>query len=96
MDLECLLNPAVEREVFEEISEQEIFEAVQEAACGEDQGDEEQTEVFEAPPTRLEALQAAAVLSRFTASLNSPAARKLEDILAGFTSQITSVPSSIM
>ncbi|CDO69597.1 hypothetical protein BN946_scf184759.g37 [Trametes cinnabarina] len=96
MDLECLLNPAVEREVFEEISEQEIFEAVQEAACGEDQGDEEQTEVFEAPPTRLEALQAAAVLSRFTASLNSPAARKLEDILAGFTRQITSVPSSIM
>ncbi|CDO71465.1 hypothetical protein BN946_scf184909.g59 [Trametes cinnabarina] len=96
MDLASLLDPSVEREVFEEISEQEIFEAVQEAACGEDQGDEEQTEVFEAPPTRLEALQAAAVLSRFTASLNSPAARNLEDILAGFTRQITSVPSSIM
>ncbi|TFK91129.1 DDE-domain-containing protein [Polyporus arcularius HHB13444] len=87
MDLNSLLNPAVEAQVISEISEEDIFCAVQEQKETGDGagGDDEPVEVC---PTRSEVLQAAALLTRYSGSVDDPLARKLEDLLARFTRQV--------
>ena len=87
MCIESLLNPAVETEIFSEISEEEIFEAVQDAAA-EDESDSELEDTAEAVPTRQDVLQAAAVIKQFTATMDDPVARKVEDILASLSRQL--------
>ncbi len=84
MDINSLLNPAAEVEAFAEISEEEIFNAVRDTA----QEEEVQEDDLEELPSRRDALQAAAVLIRFTGTMNDPIARRLEDILAGFSRQM--------
>ncbi|CDO68935.1 hypothetical protein BN946_scf185000.g78 [Trametes cinnabarina] len=94
MDLDSLLNPAIEKVAFNgDTAEEEIFEAMQEAterAQDEEEDEEDEDEPMEVLPTQREALAAAAVLTRFSMAQNSPAARKLEEALRSFTRQVRS------
>ncbi|OSC98101.1 DDE-domain-containing protein [Trametes coccinea BRFM310] len=90
MDINSLLNPQVETEVFSEVSEEEIFEAVQVAqnAGGNGDASDDISELaVEKPPTRKEVLQAASVILRFSSTLDDTTARKMESALASFTRQ---------
>ncbi|KAI9057990.1 DDE-domain-containing protein [Trametes sanguinea] len=90
MDINSLLNPQVETEVFSEVSEEDIFEAVQVAqnAVGNGNASDDISELaVEKPPTRKEVLQAASVILRFSSTLDDTAARKMESALASFTRQ---------
>ncbi|KAI0761210.1 hypothetical protein BD413DRAFT_495812 [Trametes elegans] len=90
MDINSLLNPQVKTEVFSEVSEEEIFEAVQVARNASDNGDASDDIgelAVEKPPTRAEVLQAASVILRFSSMLDDTAARKMESALASFTRQ---------
>ena len=60
----------LQTEIFSEISEEEIFEAVQDAAV-EDESDSELEDTAEAVPTRQDVLQAAAVIKQFTATTDT-------------------------
>ncbi|RPD58656.1 DDE-domain-containing protein [Lentinus tigrinus ALCF2SS1-6] len=94
MDIGSLLNPEAELEVIAEVSEEEIFDAVREAA--QEDNDEELEEDSEEGPSRREALQAVALLTRYAGTVNDPAARKLEDALAGFSRQLRHETQSAM
>lgn len=87
MRIESLLNPAIEIEVFSEISEKEIFEAVRDAAAEDDESDGEMEDMAEMPTCR-DVLQAAAIIKQFTADMDDPVARKVEDILGSLSRQL--------
>ncbi len=85
MDINSLLNPAAEVEAFSEILEEEIFNAVRDSAQEEEEDTQEEEEEL---PSPCDALQAAAVLIRFTGTMNDPVAQRLEEVLAGFSRQL--------
>ncbi|KAI0370433.1 hypothetical protein BV20DRAFT_922220, partial [Pilatotrama ljubarskyi] len=92
MDVASLLNPQIEAQLIEMTSDEEIFLAVQHAAHedGLESGPPlDEDEEPEPQPTRREALQAAALLTRYSNTLNDPLARKLEDILRQFGRQLS-------
>lgn len=89
MDIESLLNPQVETAVVSETSEEEIFSAVRSLREGENDDVSDDDEEVEDEPTRREALEAAALLTRYSNSTDSPIARKLEQALADFTRQMS-------
>ena len=100
MDIQSLLNPAIEAELVPEISDLEIFDAVRETQEDGDAGEGDNEVVLDCP-TRREVLQAAAVLTRYAGTLDNALARKVEDVLASFSRQLrldshsNMVPTSI-
>lgn len=92
MDLDELLNPANERNMYDEGTEEEIYRAVLERRKAEQQreknaGDGDPDEIAEIKPSRKEALAATSTLSKYVADLDEPFARKLEVNLAKFGRQ---------
>ncbi|GLB34609.1 putative DDE superfamily endonuclease [Lyophyllum shimeji] len=92
MNIEELLSPVSEQELVGDISEEDIFRAVQDARQAEQMmeingGDDGDDEGVDEKPTRKDALTAAFTLQRYIADLNEPFARKLEGILASFGRQ---------
>ncbi|KAJ3018432.1 hypothetical protein NUW54_g336 [Trametes sanguinea] len=88
MDVNSLLNPQIENEIFSEVSEQEIYEAVQGAEAESGDSNDNTIELIENPPTRREALQAASVILRYASTMDNPSARKVEAALASLTRQM--------
>ncbi|KAI0768835.1 hypothetical protein BD413DRAFT_493768 [Trametes elegans] len=85
-----LSNLQVETEIFSEVSEEEICEAVQVAqnASGNGDASDDISELaVEKPPMGKEVLQAASVVLHFSLMLEHTAARKMESALASFTCQ---------
>ncbi|KAJ7797413.1 hypothetical protein B0H14DRAFT_2339412 [Mycena olivaceomarginata] len=87
LSLEDLIN-IPEEEVLEDATDEEIFEAVQQMHGNrenqeENNGDDDGSPT-EPRPTRKEALQALAMLSRFFEDVDGPFARMLEGSLTKF------------
>lgn len=85
MDLDELLNPVNEHNMYDEGTEEDICKAVMERRAAEHAGDgmdDNSDERPEVRPSRREALAAASTLSKYVADLDEPFARKLEVILA--------------
>lgn len=92
MDIESLLNPAGESLVLTEASDQEIYQAVIDAAAarekldlvGHDDGDEIDSTPLEPPPSRRDIVKAISTINRYVEDLNDPLARKVEALLGTF------------
>jgi hypothetical protein len=89
MDLEELLNPASEQQLVDKISEDEIFQSIQDMLEAEQMmevngGCDVDDDVVDEKPTHKEALKAAFTLRNYVADINEPFAHKLESILASF------------
>ncbi|KAF8811887.1 hypothetical protein BYT27DRAFT_7183490 [Phlegmacium glaucopus] len=90
MNIEEFLNPVEESHVFTESTDLDIYNAVMEAVearrnfeiNGGDDGDDDGD--IEPQPSRREVLQAASVISRYSAYINHPIAREMEAILESF------------
>ncbi|KAI0365556.1 hypothetical protein BV20DRAFT_954008 [Pilatotrama ljubarskyi] len=95
MDVASLLALDIEAHVIEETSDEDIFLTVRRRAEEERETPEsahaniDSQEEVEPLPTRREALQAAATLTRYTNALDDPLARKLEEILRQFGQQLS-------
>jgi hypothetical protein len=99
IDIESLLNPRIEVQTTEEVSDEEIYQAVIDAKKAQENmeingRDDIGTDAHVEPhPTLHEVLQAASVLGRYIEESNDPNACKLESILlipppvAGFSIQ---------
>jgi hypothetical protein len=93
MDLTELLNPVSEGNVYKEVTEEEIYQAVVERCEAEQQkdingGDDSDDDSESAEkPSRHEALSAALTIQKYIAELDEPFAHKLEGLLASFGHQ---------
>jgi hypothetical protein len=92
--IEDLLNPEVEAVAFTG-TDKELCDAVKKSVESRDKaeangGDDdlEDDAIIEPPPSHRDALMAASVLASFTHNINSPLARKLEDVLVSFRRQV--------
>jgi hypothetical protein len=88
MKIDALLNPANESNMLDNVTEEEIYDAVMESRMVPPGDDNSDSDAFDdVSPTRKEALQAALVLKKYLQHVNSPFARKLEGILGSFGRQ---------
>jgi hypothetical protein len=92
MDLEHLLNPIEEQNyMMVELSNQDICDAVLKAMASEDANadnpDDEDEVVVRPRPTRSKALEAISTIQGYVEDIDSPYARKVEDMLASFGRQ---------
>jgi len=92
MNLDELLNPVLEQQIVDKISDEDIFRAVQDMCEAEQMmevngGYDDSDVVRNKKPTRKEALAAALTLRNYVADINQPFARNLEDILTSFGRQ---------
>ena len=95
MDLDELLNPVNEHNMYDEGTEEDIYQAVLEWGKAEqhreknagDGVDDDSDESPEVKPSWWEALAAVSALSKHIANLNEPFACKLEVILTSFSHQ---------
>jgi hypothetical protein len=94
MDIEALLNPSEESRMTDDTTDEEICQAVLAAHNAEEQpingrNDDVEDDTSPEPcPTYREVFQAASVINRYAEHIDSPAARKLEAILASFGRQM--------
>jgi hypothetical protein len=95
MNLDKLLNPANEHNMYDDGTEEEIHQAVLERHNAEqdrehnggDVVEDDADEIAEAKPSCQEALAVALTLSKYVADVNEPFTRKLEVIFASFGRQ---------
>ena len=94
MDIEALLNPADESRMMDEMTDEEICEAVLAAKESQEAGpinggdDIDDDTPLEPRPSHHEVFQAASVINRYTEHIDDPLARKLEAILGSFGCQV--------
>ena len=95
MDLDSLLNPLKESQVIEATTDEEICQAVLAARSAQENGpsnggdnDVEDDTPAEPCPTYHEVFQAASVINRYAAHVDSPLACKLEEVLASLGRQM--------
>ncbi|KIO10228.1 hypothetical protein M404DRAFT_129242 [Pisolithus tinctorius Marx 270] len=85
MDINALLNPAVEAHQAFEATDEDIYEAVMDAKrAWEEPAKSDDVDDESDAPTCNEALQAALLLQKYTKALDNPFARKLETMLGSF------------
>jgi hypothetical protein len=95
MDIDGLLNPVGKDQDLDNVTDEEICQAVLDAHKAREEadingGDDGTDDIapVEPRPTRREVLQAASVISRYPAYVDDPVARKLETVLASFGRQM--------
>ncbi|KAN0141339.1 hypothetical protein V8E53_001095 [Lactarius tabidus] len=93
MELEEILNPPGEAHGFEEVTDEDIFNAVMEARREEEGRHDDDTDtdtdtLVEPRPTRAEALQAALTIIRYIKDEDGAYFRELESMLALFVSEL--------
>lgn len=97
MNLEALLNSDLEQTRITIVSDEEIYEAVMESRKAEElsslndghDGLANNSDELVLPcPNRCEVLQAASTLTRYTNTLDSPSARKIESLLSALKHQM--------
>ncbi|KAJ7576187.1 hypothetical protein C8J56DRAFT_900110 [Mycena floridula] len=94
MRIEDLLNPSDEKDIIQECSDRDIFQAVMDVRAarenaeitgGADDADDDAAVIIR--PSRSEALKAVSTIQQFLSPVDEPFARKLEGLLASFGRQ---------
>ncbi|KAJ7577498.1 hypothetical protein C8J56DRAFT_1061156 [Mycena floridula] len=94
MRIEDLLNPSDEKDIIQECSDCDIFQAVMDVRAarenaeitgGADDADDDAAVIIR--PSRSEALKAVSTIQQFLSPVDEPFARKLEGLLASFGRQ---------
>jgi hypothetical protein len=95
MSIDALLNPTDELNMLDDVTEEEIYDAVMGSRMLSESGDDISdsdtlqinSESDEDCPTQKEALQAALILEKYVQHINDPFARNLEGMLGLFGRQ---------
>ena len=90
MDIKALFNPAAETQNLDEMTNEEICQAVQDAQKAEYEVTDSGESDGEAPcPTHCEVLQAVSVINNYVDNLDDTLAQKLKVVLCAFTQQMS-------
>ena len=88
MTIEELLNPLDELTNMDDVTDEEIYQAVMDSRAAHENAaanDVDDDTPIEAPPSLHEALQAKITIEKYIETIDKPYARKLESLLADFT-----------